>query len=79
LGRFPSSSWSSHTPSWPSPPRGMAQQHICCYRGCRPTWDACGSGAAIRHCAIVGTVQEPKVLRSLICLHAPELFEEMWP
>jgi hypothetical protein len=52
LGRFPSSSWSSHTLSWPSPPRGRAHQHNYRWWGCRATWDACGSGAAICHCAI---------------------------
>jgi len=33
--------------------RAAAQAHSCCWRGCRPTWDACESGAAVHRCAVV--------------------------
>jgi len=33
--------------------RAAAQAHSCCWRGCRPTWDACESGAAVHLCAVV--------------------------
>jgi len=30
-----------------------AQAHSCWWRGCRSTWDACESGAAVHRCAVV--------------------------